>query len=98
MKMKISDEEIECAQKELDGSRLGDMVDFKISLLQLMAVHGAICLGLRHPQMKGPSRAIILQFVKTAEDKFVESGLMKPEHIRIIHAVEEEETEKMEPQ
>jgi hypothetical protein len=89
-----TDQEIEEAEKSLDVSRLDMRVTFEMDALELLAIHGCLCLGLRHPHFQGPTRSLILQFVKDAEIKLLEIGLIRPEHIRIIHQVEAEEADK----
>ena len=58
-----------------------------------LAVHGAICLALRHPQMTGPSRVILQQFAATLGAGFVEWGILTPRELDLIQRTEELETE-----
>lgn len=93
--MKTTDKEIEKACKELDHSKFTIKIPIEIDALILMAVHGACCLGLRHPQFLGPSRKLVLQFVEAAERKMVEIGLIQQKHVDLIHKVEQEEREAL---
>jgi hypothetical protein len=44
--------------------------------LTWMAVHGNLCLSLRHPQNQGPSRALIADVIRDIGDALVNSGLL----------------------
>jgi hypothetical protein len=91
-----TDEEIRHAYNEIDPTKFDIKICLELPALQLMAVHGAICLGLRHPNLKAPSRAIILEFVAATESAMVHCGLISQKHVALIHKVEQEETEKLE--
>lgn len=58
------------------------------TLLQWMAVHGYLCLALRHPQANGPSRQIALHVVDQLEKLLVEGGLLSREEMAEGHQVE----------
>lgn len=78
------------------GSRMnplkgGEIITMSFTAIQLMAIHGNVCLGLRHPQNRGISRAIVKSFILDAEKKLVECGLLNEDDIRKIHRVENEE-------
>ena len=68
------------------------IVPLFINGLSLLAVHGVCCLGLRHPDYTGPSRKLVLEFVKAAEDKLLEIGAITEEDIKEIHQVERDES------
>src|SRR5574341_1216905 len=60
-----------------------------------MAIHGYLCLALRHPGFQGaeahPSRAIAEDFVAAIGDKLVEVGLLTPDELAQAQQVEAEE-------
>ena len=67
-------------------------INFKI--LDLLAIHGNICLGLRHPDNIGTTRQVAYNVVKTIERIFKETG-MPDDVLMEIHKVEVEETAKL---
>jgi len=57
-----------------------------------MAVHGTLCLGLRHPAYGGPSRAFVENFVRALGDCLVEWGCLTPEELAFVQRVEQDES------
>jgi hypothetical protein len=64
------------------------------SILDLVAIHGNICLGLRHPDNTGPLRQIAANVIDTIEQIFKDTG-MEDDVIAEIHKVESEKTAKL---
>lgn len=64
------------------------------SFLHWMAVHGSLCLAMRHPQYTGSSRELVLEMVETIEVIFLKEGMPKAE-LDYIHKVEQKETLKL---
>jgi hypothetical protein len=65
-----------------------------LSILDLIAIHGNICLGLRHPDNTGPTRKIAENVISTIEKIFQDTG-MENDVIAEIHKVEAEETMRL---
>jgi hypothetical protein len=65
-----------------------------LSILDLIAIHGNICLGLRHPDNTGPTRQIAANVVDIIEQIFKDTG-MEDDVMSEIHKVEAEETAKL---
>lgn len=59
--------------------------------LTMMAVHGSLCLALRHPQFRGKSRSLVIAFVKSLGEWLVTEGIMTQE--RLAEAQEQEAEE-----
>jgi hypothetical protein len=53
-----------------------------------MAVHGTICLGLRHPAYTGPSRALVLSFVQELGRRLVQAGVCTQFELEHVHHTE----------
>ena len=49
--------------------------------LTAMAVHGALCLALRHPQFRGQSREFVVEFTKSLGEWLVTAGALTPEQL-----------------
>ena len=69
-------------------------VYLNLSIHDLLAIHGNLCLGLRHPDNTGPTRQIAYNVVQTIEKIFKETG-MPDDVLMEIHKVESEETMKL---
>jgi hypothetical protein len=69
-------------------------VYLNLSIHDLLAIHGNICLGLRHPDNTGPLRQIAANVIDTIEQIFKDTG-MENDVIAEIHKVESEETAKL---
>ena len=59
--------------------------------LTAMAVHGALCLALRHPQFKGQSRQMVVEFTKSLGEWLVTAGALTPEQLRSAERLEARE-------
>ena len=75
-----------------DKEKLCGIIDLQMSALHLLAVHGNVCLGLRHPNNKGPNRQLALEFINYAEQKLKAAGLINDQDIEEIHRIEWEES------
>jgi len=73
-----------------DISKLSDTVEINAALCKWMAIHGALCLALRHPEMGASVREVLLECVAKLEALFLGTGLLTPEEIAEIHRVEVE--------
>ncbi len=47
---------------------------FEANLISWAAVHGCLCLGLRHPDYTGPSRVLVEQVVSGIEMLLIQGG------------------------
>ena len=75
-----------------DKKKVFQIIELQISALHLIAVHGNVCLGLRHPNNKGPNRKIALEFLNYAEAKLKDAGIIDDFDIELIHDVERDES------
>lgn len=66
-------------------------VTLNLDALTLLAIHGSLCLALRHPQNKGESRHIVVSFVKQIGQHMVNLGILSSEQLRQIERIEAEE-------
>lgn len=57
-----------------------------------MAVHGTLCLGLRHPSYVGPSRRLVEEFVRALGDGLVAWGCLTAEELELVQKTEAEES------
>lgn len=57
-----------------------------------MAVHGNLCLALRHRSNVGPSRALMVTFVRALGQNLVENGVLTPDELRQAQRLEIDET------
>ena len=55
------------------------IVKLEINVLALMALHGNLCLALRHPDNKGESRSLIIPLVRGIGQELVTLGAITPE-------------------
>jgi hypothetical protein len=51
------------------------------SLLEWMAIHGNLCLALRHPENSGGSRALVVKAIDQIGKLLVERGLLSQAEI-----------------
>lgn len=72
----------------MDSEKLVKIIPMRMDGLTLLALHGACCLGLRHPEFKGPSRNIVLKFVNMAEGRLIGIGALNKKDVRNIHRTE----------
>jgi len=56
-----------------------------------MAIHGNLCLALRHPSNVGESRDLVVDFVKRLGRLLVEWSVLTEEQLRYTERVEVEE-------
>lgn len=61
------------------------------TLHEWMAVHGNLCLALRHPENTGPSRALIVGMIHRIGKILVEGGALTEEELNFATRVEQEE-------
>jgi len=59
--------------------------------LTWLAVHGNLCLALRHPQNRGPSRKYIVNFVKGLGKMLVAAGVITQRQLKEAERLEIEE-------
>jgi hypothetical protein len=70
------------------------IVPVNTNMLQAMAVHGALCLALRHPQFKGRSRQFVVDFTKSLGEWLVHAGALTPDQLVAAQQLEAEEGSK----
>lgn len=63
----------------------------KADLLTWLAIHGNLCLALRHPGNTGKSRPYVIAFTKSLGKKLVEWGVVTEEDLRATEKLEIEE-------
>jgi len=56
-----------------------------------ITIHGNVCLALRHPQNRGPSRALAIEFVKGLGRALVSWGALTEEELKECEKLEIEE-------
>lgn len=56
-----------------------------------MAVHGNLCLALRHPSNRGPSTRAVETFVRALGARLVEEGLLTEDELRDAEKLERQE-------
>ena len=59
-----------------------------------MAIHGNLCLALRHPGNRGPSRIRVISFTKQLGQFLVESGAITEQELKAAQNLEAEEGSK----
>jgi len=75
-----------------DKEKLCEIIELQISALHLIAVHGNVCLGLRHPKNTGPNRKLAIEFLNYAEAKLKDAGIIDDDDIKRIHKLEQKES------
>ena len=65
-------------------------VTIKLNVITLMAVHGNLLLALRHPQNRGESRDLVIDFLKQIGEELVLLGAMAPEQLKKAYKEESE--------
>lgn len=63
-------------------------VALEVPMLALTAVHGNLCLALRHPENTGPSRAMVEEVIAGLEEVFLRAGVFTEQQLERIRAVE----------
>jgi hypothetical protein len=56
-------------------------IPLQATYLTLLAVHGNLCLALRHPQNRGPGRAHVVAFTQSLGQWLVNAGVLTPEQL-----------------
>lgn len=56
-----------------------------------MAMHGALCLALRHPQFRGPSRELVVSTVKQLGKYLVDNGILTANQLAAAESLEVKE-------
>lgn len=74
----------------LSNQELEQQVIVTLPVLYWMAVHGNLCLALRHPQNNGPSRASVIHSIELIESVLKDQGLMDQEDIDLVHQTEQD--------
>ena len=77
---------------EKDNRAWEEIIELRMSALHVLAVHGNVCLGLRHPTNTGLNRKLALEFIGYVENKLKSAGLINDQDIEKIHNVEQEES------
>jgi hypothetical protein len=76
----------------LSPDKLLELVLVEESLFVWMAIHGNLCLALRHPANRGASRHYIESFVHKLGQLLIEKGVFTAEEIATAQVLEQEET------
>lgn len=63
-------------------------VEVRMDILTLMAVHGSLCLTLRHPAFQGSSRKLVEAFKSQVGEYLVTLGALTPEQLRKAELLE----------
>jgi hypothetical protein len=66
-------------------------VSVTTNLLTWLAIHGNLCLALRHPQNRGPSRQYVTNFTKNLGKKLVEWEVITEQQLEATEKLEMEE-------
>lgn len=75
----------------LDADLLRQRVTVELPLIAWLAIHGNLCLALRHPQNRGPSRLTCIDALERLAELIIEHGLMTREEMAEAHRVEQQE-------
>lgn len=81
--------------KTFTEEELSRIVVVEMNVLEWMAIHGNVCLGLRHPKNTGPSRMCAEKFLSVIEDALLMTGVFNTKMIQEIHKVENDAKETM---
>jgi hypothetical protein len=66
-------------------------IPLQSNYITLMAVHGALCLALRHPQFRGSSRQFVVAFTKSLGEWLAHAGALTPAQLREAERLEARE-------
>lgn len=66
-------------------------IPLRSNYITMMAVHGSLCLALRHPQHRGRSRQFVVAFTKSLGEWLVHCGVLTPEQLVQALQLEAEE-------
>ncbi len=69
-------------------------VVLELTLLQVMVIHGNMCLGLRHPGNQGASTEIARDILQRLGQALVEGSLLTAEELRHAQQIEVSETKR----
>ena len=75
----------------MDLSKVEVPLKVDAELFTWLAVHGTLCLGLRHPRHTGPSRRIAEEFVRALGARLVEEGLLSADELNDAERLERQE-------
>lgn len=81
----------------MDLTRAFVNLPIETTLFVWLAVHGNLCLGLRHPSNLGPSRRYIEQFVKQLGARLVQEGFLTAEELQHAEHLERQEAPQQQP-
>jgi hypothetical protein len=65
----------------MDTTNAHKHVTVDATLLDWMAVHGNLCLALRHPQNQGESRALLVSMIHKLGRLLVDEGILTAEEM-----------------
>ena len=72
----------------MDESKLNVQVELQATADIWLAVHGNLCLSLRHPRNTGPSRKMVEHMVYAIEQALLVAGVLDQTDIDEVHGVE----------
>ena len=75
----------------MNAMRAHYLVKVEATAFEWMTVHGNLCLALRHPQNRGPSREACMNIVRKLSKAIVESGLLTQQEMDQATALERQE-------
>lgn len=78
--------------QSIDIDKALETAEIEETLFVWMAVHGNLCLALRHPQNAGASREYVEKFVRKLSALLVERGLITQSQIDDATRLERAET------
>lgn len=73
--------------KRSDPSQSAQVIATHITWL---AVHGNLCLALRHPANRGPSRSFVVEFTRSLGRMLVTWGVITEEELKAVEHLEVE--------
>jgi len=74
-----------------DWQRLNKKAAISVPLITWVAIHGNLCLALRHPENVGDSRKLVLNFVKELGQFLVHCKVFTKSQLEAMEKVEIEE-------
>jgi hypothetical protein len=75
----------------MDTTKALHHVSLDATLLDFVAVHGNLCLALRHPENTGDSRAMVISMIHRLGKLLVEGGILTQAELDFASRVEQEE-------
>jgi len=66
-------------------------ITLELNLLTIMALHGNLCLALRHPANRGPSTHLVAAVVRQLGEVLLARGALTAAELADVYAVEAEE-------